>query len=379
MSKLMIFGRASFIALVIVAMCAGVSFARGGGGGHGGGGGGHGGGWGGGGGRGWGGGGGGRSFSYGSAYRGGGFAHAGTAAFAANRGVNSFAARNVYGNYFGHGYYGHGYGGWGWGGWGWGALAWGLPWYGGWGWGGGYYPYAYDYDYAYPDLGGYYYTYAPATYDDTGAVVGSGMTPPQQIPEAMAMTPTSTGQDDVANEAMQFYSEARTAFQQGDYQKALRLASHSAVDAQGNAKVHELISLCLFALKNYPAAASEAHAAMALGPIAEWKDLFAFYSDPANSTPEMTSLEAAKYTNQLRALEKATTDDPKSAADHFLLGYHYLMTGARDNAKLQFVDAAKLTPKDKLAAYYLKALESNGPITPPKIATKPQGGESMER
>ena len=47
------------------------------------------------------------------------------------------------------------------------------------------------------------------------------------------------------------------------------------MDAPRNAKVHELISLALFALGNYRPAASEAHAAMALGPIADWNDLYA--------------------------------------------------------------------------------------------------------
>ena len=46
-----------------------------------------------------------------------------------------------------------------------------------------------------------------------------------------------------------------------------------------------------------------------------------------------------KYTTQLRALEKAAAKHPKDAADHFLLGYHYLMIGARDNAKTELADA----------------------------------------
>ena len=121
-----------------------------------------------------------------------------------------------------------------------------------------------------------------------------------------------------------------------------------------------MISLALFASGNYTAAANEAHAAMALGTIADWKDLYAYYND------------VDKYTTQLRALEKAVDANPNSAADHFLLGYQYLMTGARDNAKTQFADAAKLTPKDKLAGHYLQELQSNAPLTPPQMASKPQ-------
>ena len=133
------------------------------------------------------------------------------------------------------------------------------------------------------------------------------------------------------------------------------------MESPQNAKVHELISLALFASGNYRAAAGEAHAAMALGAIADWKDLYGYYND------------VNKYTTQLRALEKAVESNPKDAADRFLLGYQYLMTGARDNAKTEFADAVKLTPKDKLAEHYLKQLQSNAPLTPPQMASRPQG------
>ncbi len=171
---------------------------------------------------------------------------------------------------------------------------------------------------------------------------------------------TSEDQEASSNEGFQYYSDARDAFLQGDYNTALRLAGHAGVDAPQNPKVHELISLTLFALGNYPAAASEAHAAMAMGPIPEWKELFSFYNN------------VDKYTTQLRSLEKASTDNPKSAADHFLLGYQYLMTGARDNAKTEFAEAVKLTPNDKLASHYLQQLQSNSPLTPPQMAARPR-------
>ena len=46
-------------------------------------------------------------------------------------------------------------------------------------------------------------------------------------------------------------------------------------------------------------------------------NLYAYYND------------ADRYTEQLRKLEKTVADVPKSAPGHFLLGYHYLMTGAK--------------------------------------------------
>ena len=205
------------------------------------------------------------------------------------------------------------------------------------------------------------------------ALRGAGRRTPQLPPGTVSTAPTIPDQQQEAGDAIQFYSEARTAFLQNDYRSALRLAEHAAVEAPGNSKVHQLISLALFALDNYTAAASEAHAAMALGPIADWNDLFGYYNDPQNYTAALSALEVEKYTNQLRALEKATADNPKSAADHFLLAYHYLMTGARDNAKAELADAVKLTPNDKLASHYLDQLKANAPLTPPKMEAKPQG------
>ncbi len=320
MSAKLFFGRASFIAILVVALCATLSFAHGGGGGGGGGGhrgggggggfgGGHGGGFGGGGfhggsfgggyrGGAWGGSGmrAGSSNSYAPsrAWSGGEFSHAGNGmAYSGNRFNNGWGGGRYgdrYGNYFGRGYGRRfvGYGGWGWGDY--------WPWFGDWDWGWGY---PYDYGYYYPDSNDYYYTYAPSDYDQSGVVMNPSVTVPQQVAESAPTAPSASATEQQwSTEALQYYSEARAAFSQGDYQNALRLAGHAAVDAPQNAKVHELISLSLFALGKYRAAANEAHAAMALGPIADWSDVYGYYNN------------VDKYTTQLRALEEAATANP---------------------------------------------------------------------
>jgi tetratricopeptide (TPR) repeat protein len=309
-----------------------------------------------------------RAGSFGSiapshAFSGGVFGRAGTGMGYGGHFGNGYGGYgNRYGSYFGRGGYG-GYGGWGWGGYG--------PWYGGWGvgldWG-----YPYDYGYYYPDAGDYYYSYAPTSYAGAGtvAVVDPVITATQPLaqpapsPSEIATTTSADAQQET-DEALQFYSEARAAFLQGDYQNALRLGCHAAVESPRNSKVHELISLALFASGKYAPAAGEAHAAMALGTIAGWNDLYAYYNN------------ADRYTTQLRALEKAVVANPKDVADRFLLGYHYLMIGARNNAKTELAEAAKLTPSDKLASHYLQELQSNAPLTPPQMASKPQGKSSL--
>ena len=156
-------------------------------------------------------------------------------------------------------------------------------------------------------------------------------------------------------EALQYYNEARAAFEQGSYRDALRLAGHSGLDSPQNPKVHELASLALFASGDYRGAATEAHAALAFGTPSEWADLYGYYND------------IGKYTEQLRKLESTVSTTPNSAPAQFLLGYQYLMTGAKPEAKTHFALAAKLTPNDKLAQHILKQLDAGGSVTPPEL------------
>jgi tetratricopeptide (TPR) repeat protein len=180
-------------------------------------------------------------------------------------------------------------------------------------------------------------------------------------PSATPSSPPSTGANADSGDlsALRLYNGARDSFRTGDYRDALRLASHAAIESPQNVKVHELMSLALFALGDYRGAATEAHAAMAFGPISDWATLSAHYGDP----------EA--YTKQLRALEKYVGEHKSAPEGHFLSAYHYLMVGGRDDAKAQMALAVKLTPKDKLAAHVLQQLEAGQPVTPPK-AEPPQ-------
>ena len=232
------------------------------------------------------------------------------------------------------------------------------------GWGGGWYNDYYPYLYPYPnDDYPYTYFYAPeaaarvtAAYPPAAAI--------EEVPAPAAQNESAASAEGDTPDAMQFYDQGRSAFLAGDYRLALRMANHAAVESPQNAQVHELISLALFALGDYRGAASEAHAAMAFGPIGNWDSLYAYYNN------------ADTYTKQLRTLEKAAADNPASAPARFLLGYHYLMTGAKDHAKAEFARAVALTPNDKLAQHYLKQLQGAGPISPPTMPAmpaKPQG------
>jgi hypothetical protein len=257
-------------------------------------------------------------------------------------------------NYYPHGYY---WGG-GWGGWGYWNPFWFSFWGGypyGWG---GYWP-----DYFYP-YGPVYASQNPMAayvypYSDEGQYAANYAPAPVVAPENTQ--PVAEGGEGEAAEGLQYYNDARAAFAQGDYRNAIRLGRHAGVEIPQNPQVYELTSLALFALGDYRDAAMEAHAALALGAPSDWPHLYAYYKD------------GDRYTGHLRALEKAVGDAPSSAPGQFLLGYHYLMTGAKGEAKAHFTQAAKLTPNDKLAEHILKQLEAGGPVTPPKLPTPPSG------
>ena len=178
---------------------------------------------------------------------------------------------------------------------------------------------AYNYDYSYPAEGQYAASYAPP-------------------PTTVANDPAAT-----ANEGLQYFNEARGAFAQGDYRNAMRLASHAAVESPQNAKGHELMSLASFALGDYLAAATQAHAAMILGPPCDWNDLYAYYND------------ADRYTGQLRKLEKSVASNPKSAPDQFLLGYHYLMTGSKGGCQAAFCHGRQVDSQRQIGPAHTQA------------------------
>ncbi len=218
--------------------------------------------------------------------------------------------------------------------WGWGGL---WPWDPEWDWGGFN---DYIYNYVYPD----------EPFDDLEPPISKAPKPHTPPLEPIVLR-DGRGMPD----AQQYYTQAKAAFLHGDYTKALHLAGSAAKQARENAQVYQLISLALFALGDYRAAATDAHAALAMGRPADWAQLYGYYDN------------IDTYTNQLRALERVSADNPKSPAEHFLLGYQYLMTGARADAQKEFAKAVALTPDDKLARYYLERLQADVPLVPPQV------------
>jgi tetratricopeptide (TPR) repeat protein len=139
-------------------------------------------------------------------------------------------------------------------------------------------------------------------------------------------------------EAADTFDQARAAFLDGAYTKALKLTDQAITKLPHDAVLHEFRSLVLFALKRYPEAAAAIHAVLAVGPGWDAKTLSGLY-------PDMDT-----YTAHLRALEAARDKNPRAADVRFLLGYHYLTCGYPDDALTEFRRAAELMPKDAVSA-----------------------------
>jgi len=227
------------------------------------------------------------------------------------------------------------------------GFAWWSPWFWNWGYP-GYYGYSYPwyYDYGYPLYPSYYSDYGyPSDYGyaSPSQTVSNTYNYVYPAPSPEAAPAVSTEDSSVR----QWYADAVTQFRQGNYREALRLAGHAAVDTPQDAKVHELISLALFALGDYRGASMEAHAALSFGPAADWPTLYGYYEDlPA-------------YTRHLDALEKFSGENPSSLDAQFLLGYHNLMMGHHDTAKAYFAQVVAKASQDKLAEQLLKGLEGS--------------------
>jgi len=204
-------------------------------------------------------------------------------------------------------------------------------------------------DYGYPYWETYYADYAPvgqylpsvfrAVESSESSESPIEVLPPgtSELPAPSVSTAPPRPTLDLNGDAAKYLADARQAFKSGDFAKALRSANHAAVESPHDARIHEFMSLALFAQNDYRGAALEAHAALALGPVSNWETLSSFYPDDA------------VYTAQLRKFEDFVRANESAPEGHFLAAYHYLMTGFNDAARQQLSKAIQLAPKDEVA------------------------------
>jgi Tfp pilus assembly protein PilF len=277
-----------------------------------------------------------------------------------------------YGNYGAWGMGGYGYGGYG--GYPMGVGAWGMgsPMYG---WGLSNYNNAY---YGLPQMSGGQLA-APtqariADRDDitqpaAGAGPGQVAGPTQariadryDYSQPLSTTAPAPAQN-VTNQAIATFDQARDAFKQGNYAQAIQLDQQALGQTPNDPTLHEFLALGQFAQGQYDQAASPLFAVLSAGPGWDWTTLIGNYSD------------ANVYTQQLRALEAFAKTNPQSAPAHFVLGYHYLTQGHNDAAAKQYQEAARLQPADTLSAQLAAQLQPSAAQAPAAAVTAPAAAE----
>jgi tetratricopeptide (TPR) repeat protein len=206
-------------------------------------------------------------------------------------------------------------------------------------------------------------TFGCGDYSNPYNVEGSG----GSYSEPVVTMPVDTADEEsgrpagVSQEVIDKFDQARAAFRERDYAKALKLTDEAIGQLPHDAVLHEFRSLILFALGRYTESAAAIHAVLAVGPGWNDKTLTGLY-------PDMDT-----YTAHLRALEAARNKDPKMAEFHFLLGYHYLTCGYPKEALTEFTEAATLLPKDAVTASLVATLSPRDakPAAAPAEAAAP--------
>jgi tetratricopeptide (TPR) repeat protein len=118
-----------------------------------------------------------------------------------------------------------------------------------------------------------------------------------------------------------------------------------------DAMVHQFRGLVLFALGKYDDAAATLHPVLAITPGWDWTTMSSLYP------------ETDVYSKQLRALETFVNEHPKDSAARFVLAYHYLVCGHKDQASEQLARIQQAVPNDGVTAQLLTMLGKSA--TPP--------------
>jgi tetratricopeptide (TPR) repeat protein len=171
---------------------------------------------------------------------------------------------------------------------------------------------------------------------------GKGTEDDQELPTTDPPAPPTD--DPAVNVANEQFDAARKAFKDGQYAKAQELVEKAIQSLPSDATLHEFRALTLFAQKKYKDAAGTLYAVLSAGPGWDRKTLGGLYPDWDT------------YTAQLNELESYLKAHPDDGIAHFLMAYHDLVHGNKDQAVAQLKEVVRLVPKDQLSARMLKAL-----------------------
>ena len=213
----------------------------------------------------------------------------------------------------------------------WTSVGWGLgAWTSNWGYGPAYYnPY-----YAAATPSSEVYNYSQPV------IVNNYVTEAADGSESVAKDPPET----IAG--LELFDEGRELFKKGKYREALSKFNRALEKMPGDPVVHETRALTLFALGEYHQAAMSLNSLLSSSPGMDWTTVSQLYGSVDD------------YTKQLRSLESYCGEHANDAGAHFVLAYHYLVTGEQTAAVTALAVVVELQPKDATAKRMLDALRA---------------------
>lgn len=138
------------------------------------------------------------------------------------------------------------------------------------------------------------------------------------------------------------FGDAVRAFRAADFDSALSLIRQVKTSVKSPV-FDQFQSLCFFASGNYLKSAEFAYAASSQSQILNWDQLRGYYGNPD------------LYAQQYQLLQQNVAEHDANPSLRFLLGYHHLMLGHRQQASQEFEFVLSKLPGDPVVTQLLEA------------------------
>jgi len=152
-----------------------------------------------------------------------------------------------------------------------------------------------------------------------------------------------------------WFDQSQTAFRDGDYANANRLAMHALLDAPESGWLKLYASQCQLAIGEYVASAELLASGLESAPDEQWNSVVANFREFYHRND---------YVSHVKQLEEKVQKGDTSSWGKALLGYHYLFLGHPTSAKKVFDASLQINPNDPIAKRLL-------PLAEPVQTSKP--------
>jgi hypothetical protein len=202
--------------------------------------------------------------------------------------------------------------------------------------------------------------------DYGNAVVGPALANPNLVNSQPTTSPPITAQPNTSGTipgrpvGNTWFDQSQTAFRNGDYTNANRLAMHALLDEPDNGWLKLYASQCQMAVGNYVASAELLATGLETAPEDQWNSVVANFREFYHRND---------YVTHIKALEDKVQKEDTSSWGKALLGYHYLFLGHPESAKKAFDDSLQINPKDPIAVRLQ-------PLAKPVTTSKPGNVDS---